>query len=160
MTMTRTRKTHDLRAGQSKQGDSSKGTRQRTPQICKGHRTHGKGRERSGPAAGQRAPREGMRGSSGELLAVLHTIGQSAVAHGSWSGFTGTQACGRCEARPGAAGEAGDSAAQARSGVEVWVVRVVYCSTTRRQSAGRILHAACASSACCLFVVGRKLHAG
>ena len=76
--MIRTRKTHDLRAGQAKQGDSSKGTRQRTPQICKGHRTHGKGRERSGPAAGQRAPREVLRGGRGELLAVLHMIGQRA----------------------------------------------------------------------------------
>jgi len=40
--------------------------------------------ERAGPA--------GARGAGGELLAVLHTIGQSAGAHGGRSGFTGTGA--------------------------------------------------------------------
>jgi len=38
--------------------------------------------ERAGPA--------GARGGGCELLAALHTIGQSAGAHGGRSGFTGT----------------------------------------------------------------------
>ena len=48
---------------------------------CKGRGPRGT-EERAGPA--------GARGGGCELLAALHTIGQSAGAHGGRSGFTGT----------------------------------------------------------------------
>ena len=70
--------------------------------------------------AWQRARREGTRCGNGKLLAVLHTIGQSAAPHGSRSGFTGTQSGGRCEGRPGASGEVGDDGADARRRWAVW----------------------------------------
>ena len=68
----------------------------------------------------QRARREGTLGGGVELLAALHAIGQSAGPHGSRSGFTGTQAGGRCEGRPGASGEVGDGGGDAR---RRWSVR-------------------------------------
>ena len=62
----------------------------------------------------QRARRDGARGGGVELLAALHTTGQSAGSHGSWSGFTGTEGegrrpCGRAQVATEVGGGAGEA---------------------------------------------------
>ena len=69
----------------------------------------------------QRARRDGARGGGVELLAALHTIGQSAGSHGSWNGFTGTDGegwrpCGRAEVASEVGGGAGEAWRRGRAG--------------------------------------------
>ena len=59
---------------------------------------------------GRGAGQGGGLGGGAELLAALHTVGQSVGAQGNRSGFTGTGTGHGCSAWPGAGGEAGDVA--------------------------------------------------
>ena len=153
--MVKTLKTHDLRAGQAKQGDSSKGTLQRNPQICKGTARAGQGCGAPGIARGGRARVTAAVNSW--LLCTRSVRARDDTGVGTGSPGRVRKAGGR-RRRAQVASEAGGVAGKAwrrgRGGACSF-----FCSTTRRRCAGRALRAACAGAACVLFVVGRKLRA-
>ena len=61
---------------------------------------------------GRGAGQGGGLGGGAELLAALHTVGQSVGAQGNRNGFTGTGTERGCSAWPGAGGEANDVACE------------------------------------------------